>query len=163
MGMCTRCVLCLMCVAFAHAACMDGILETGEQCDDGNAYNLDGCNTACQLENEIKFFCTGSVGNQTKCCVKLTNPFSLDPVCDCEKVEQPPSELGWTITPSCLKRDIDECNINYGDCLEEAICTNFNVVKHPTKPTHTCSCLGDLIGDGKTMCIPDPDFVGFPY
>jgi cysteine-rich repeat protein len=159
----TLVIICIVCATLVHSTCMDGILEVGEQCDDGNAYSSDGCNTECQLENEIKWFCSGDVGTTTKCCVKLINPFLNEEVCDCETVEQPPAELGWTITPSCLKRDIDECNINYGDCLENAICNNINVVTHPSSETHSCTCPGNMIGDGKTMCIPDPDFSGFPY
>jgi cysteine-rich repeat protein len=151
-----------MCVALVHSSCMDGVREELEQCDDGNPYNSDGCNTDCQLENEIKWYCAGEVGNTTKCCEKLIDPFSHEPVCDCETVLQPPAELGWTITPSCLPRDIDECNTNLGGCLDSAFCVNFNVVTHPGRPTHECACPGNLIGDGKTMCIPDPDFYGFP-
>ena len=32
------------------AACGDGILQAGEDCDDGNTRNLDGCNSACRYE-----------------------------------------------------------------------------------------------------------------
>ncbi|HEX8794881.1 MAG TPA: hypothetical protein VF765_28235 [Polyangiaceae bacterium] len=38
-----------MCVA-PPPVCGDGILETGEQCDDGNLVNLDGCNSTCNFE-----------------------------------------------------------------------------------------------------------------
>jgi cysteine-rich repeat protein len=30
--------------------CGNGALDPGEQCDDGNRYNLDGCNSACRFE-----------------------------------------------------------------------------------------------------------------
>jgi cysteine-rich repeat protein len=30
--------------------CGDGVLDSGEQCDDGNTRNCDGCNFACQVE-----------------------------------------------------------------------------------------------------------------
>jgi cysteine-rich repeat protein len=33
-------------------ACGDGVRETGEQCDDGNTTNLDGCNSTCQFEQD---------------------------------------------------------------------------------------------------------------
>ena len=31
-------------------ACGNGILETGEQCDDGNTNNFDGCSSSCSIE-----------------------------------------------------------------------------------------------------------------
>jgi len=34
----------------ATAACGDGNLDPGEQCDDGNNISCDGCNAACQIE-----------------------------------------------------------------------------------------------------------------
>lgn len=37
--------------------CGNGTLETGEQCDDGNTNNNDGCSANCELENG--FFCYG--------------------------------------------------------------------------------------------------------
>ncbi len=33
--------------------CGDKIKDSNEQCDDGNAINYDGCNTSCQLEQEV--------------------------------------------------------------------------------------------------------------
>ncbi|MCC6522589.1 MAG: hypothetical protein IT373_08015 [Polyangiaceae bacterium] len=32
------------------AVCGNGVLEAGEQCDDGNPYNLDGCDSGCKYE-----------------------------------------------------------------------------------------------------------------
>lgn len=32
--------------------CGNGIVEAGEQCDDGNTTNGDGCSSTCQLENQ---------------------------------------------------------------------------------------------------------------
>src|SRR5690242_11686058 len=34
--------------------CSNGILNTGETCDDGNLANGDGCNSACQIESGWK-------------------------------------------------------------------------------------------------------------
>ena len=39
------------CDAQCHnASCGDGVLAGGEQCDDGNTTNLDGCNASCKFE-----------------------------------------------------------------------------------------------------------------
>jgi cysteine-rich repeat protein len=36
------------------AVCGNGILEAGEQCDDGNTANLDGCDSHCHLEENLR-------------------------------------------------------------------------------------------------------------
>jgi cysteine-rich repeat protein len=143
----------ILCVALAHSACTDGILEENEQCDDGNVYSSDGCSVDCYLENEAKFLCNTTLGMQTTCCPILRNPVTLEHVCNCESVEQPTREVGFTITPWCLKRDIDECNENNGNCLPGAICTNNDAVVHSEGQTHTCACLPGFVGDGWTMCV----------
>ena len=33
------------------SVCGNGAMETGEQCDDGNAVSGDGCSSACKTEN----------------------------------------------------------------------------------------------------------------
>jgi len=32
-------------------ACGNGVVDLGEQCDDGNRVNGDGCSSACRIEN----------------------------------------------------------------------------------------------------------------
>lgn len=39
-----------VCTATMGATCGNGVLEAGEQCDDGNTFNLDGCDAGCQYE-----------------------------------------------------------------------------------------------------------------
>jgi len=34
--------------------CGNGVREAGEQCDDGNAVNLDGCDATCQFEQDLR-------------------------------------------------------------------------------------------------------------
>jgi cysteine-rich repeat protein len=36
------------------AVCGNGIREAGEQCDDGNTTNLDGCSSTCQFEHDLR-------------------------------------------------------------------------------------------------------------
>jgi cysteine-rich repeat protein len=40
------------CQTITTAVCGNGKRETGEQCDDGNKTNLDGCDSACQFEQD---------------------------------------------------------------------------------------------------------------
>ena len=43
------------CDSSCHAVvCGDGILEGAEQCDDGNTTNLDGCDSNCNFEQEMR-------------------------------------------------------------------------------------------------------------
>nr|MDQ3033265.1 hypothetical protein [Myxococcota bacterium] len=43
------------------SACGNAIVESGEECDDGNAIALDGCSTACEIERVVGTPCaTGS-------------------------------------------------------------------------------------------------------
>ena len=48
----------------AHsAACRNGAIESGEQCDDGNQVSNDGCSASCQLENVA--LCTELIGPES--------------------------------------------------------------------------------------------------
>ena len=47
---------CLFLTAPAWAACGDGILEAGEECDDQNVANGDGCSSTCA--EEAYYTCT---------------------------------------------------------------------------------------------------------
>ncbi len=73
-------------VIYRIPICHDGIVEIGEQCDDGNTINGDGCNSQCQLEtssplpekNPIKknryiSFIPSNSGKQTALRVKLAD------------------------------------------------------------------------------------------
>jgi cysteine-rich repeat protein len=146
-------VLLAMCVVSANSICLDGILDMGEECDDGNQVISDGCNTECMLENAMKWLCKDASNQPTMCCPRLEHPITGEARCDCISVEQPPKEEGFTITPACLKRDIDECDNNNGGCFPGAICTNFNVITSlSSRETHVCECTPGKIGDGVTMC-----------
>ena len=35
----------------AHAACPDGVLDAGEECDDNNPTDGDGCTSTCEVED----------------------------------------------------------------------------------------------------------------
>ena len=86
--------------------CGNGVLNTGEQCDDGNGIDGDGCNILCQIVSGYK--CTGA----PSVCVKLTSDCGLRGFDGtnilkfaCETVDPPTSPLRIN-TPSSGLRGI---------------------------------------------------------
>jgi cysteine-rich repeat protein len=54
-------------------SCGDGVLNLGEQCDDGNLVNLDGCDSSCRFEQDQRVnYLQLQFGTDTKC---TTNAF----------------------------------------------------------------------------------------
>ena len=48
--------------ACTDPVCGNGLLETGEECDDGNLINDDGCSAQCEIEeNETEIYCGNSI------------------------------------------------------------------------------------------------------
>lgn len=62
--------------------CGNGVVETGEACDDGNVVTLDGCSATCQLEVAV---CGNGVVEQGEECDdgNLNNGDSCSSVCIC--------------------------------------------------------------------------------
>jgi hypothetical protein len=52
----------------ATAVCGNGIREAGEQCDDGNTTNLDGCSSTCQFEQDQRMTSLQIVGSTDSFC-----------------------------------------------------------------------------------------------
>jgi cysteine-rich repeat protein len=48
-------------------ACGDGIVDSGEQCDDGNTNNGDGCSSTCQTEGPPNVCGDGALGGSEQC------------------------------------------------------------------------------------------------
>jgi len=48
------------------ATCGDGVVDAGEQCDDGNQFNGDGCTTSCTIE--VGFYCPFTGGSCYSIC-----------------------------------------------------------------------------------------------
>jgi cysteine-rich repeat protein len=57
---------------------MDGLKDASEECDDGNAFNNDGCSTLCIIEDpaEDTWICTTIDAAKSSCCAKLVHPIS---------------------------------------------------------------------------------------
>jgi cysteine-rich repeat protein len=128
-------------------------MEIGEECDDGNIFNGDGCNVKCLLEDISRTFggntwlCTGAVGAKTSCCPTKINPVTLGKVCDCSGQAVP--YAGVKINEACVMSDINEC-INSKICVGEAHCVNMDASKR--NGTHYCVCPPGFIGDGVNRC-----------
>jgi cysteine-rich repeat protein len=75
------------CMAAPLPECGNGIVEAGEQCDDGNNINGDGCSAVCTTE-QVGEFCTrtqgcwGQVGDNAPCRSRLVEHFDNDGVND---------------------------------------------------------------------------------
>ncbi len=58
------------------AVCGDGVVQTGEQCDDGNTLNLDGCSSTCKYEQVQRITnLTVMRGTAPGYCTPTTNQF----------------------------------------------------------------------------------------
>jgi len=68
----------LMAVAFVpqalHARCGDETVDPGEQCDDGNTANGDGCSSECKVEDG--FVCTGGDIETPDACRNVISPIA---------------------------------------------------------------------------------------
>jgi cysteine-rich repeat protein len=56
------------------AACGDGIVDAGEQCDDGNLASHDGCSAACTLELVAQFAFLGGAGSEPTAAASAADP-----------------------------------------------------------------------------------------
>jgi cysteine-rich repeat protein len=136
-----------------NPTCGNGILELGEECDDG-PFSGRGCSTACQFEDACdcaagpQFVCNMTLFGVAGCCSSLRNPVTLENVCTCKN--QVSDYAGYKVRSDCSLQEIDECNIDNGGCNLNAICMNLDgLLKNGT---HECRCPPGLIGDGVVRC-----------
>lgn len=140
--------------AHSAAACGNGVREaaSGEECDDGNVFSGDGCSSTCVIEDPTSdtWLCPAPDGAKTLCCPTRINPVTSAKVCSC--AGQAPLNDGYTITPLCEERDVDECSVSSGPgpCHENAVCENLNGIVGPAK--YRCTCPPGMLGDGVSRC-----------
>jgi len=53
---------------YCDYCCGDGVLDPGEECDDGNNIDGDGCSADCTLECEYEGFCSQTMGGWSQTC-----------------------------------------------------------------------------------------------
>ncbi|PKN25689.1 MAG: hypothetical protein CVU65_07980 [Deltaproteobacteria bacterium HGW-Deltaproteobacteria-22] len=105
--------------------CGNGIMETGESCDDGNASNMDGCSSSCDVEVgwecdlDSPSLCTTTCGDSIR---------AGDEACDgndlggesCESLGYPGGTLGCSI----------ECTFNESQCTMDRLSPNIGMLKN---------------------------------
>ena len=75
------------CKTISVATCGDGTRQAGEQCDDGNTVNLDGCDAGCKFEQDLRtnylqmqFGVDAFCGNANKLGAALPSPIAQSQV-----------------------------------------------------------------------------------
>ncbi len=150
--------------------CGDGELNAGEQCDDGNRADGDGCNMACQLECGDGMLQTGEIcdpgiaAGETGACP--TDCDDSDP-CTIDVMTGTGCSVECSNAPITLPIDGDMCCPEGADARIDSDCTAMcgNMILEPTEtceagtavacPT-SCddmnSCTTDTLGGGTATC-----------
>ncbi|MBI3833809.1 MAG: hypothetical protein HY287_05720 [Planctomycetes bacterium] len=132
--------------------CGDGHLDAGEQCDDGNNTNHDGCSATCQLET-----CAVKVDKQVSCdgvnwfdagLVANNEDGTSGPIPGCivnstVYVRYQVSNVGAVNVDNCT---LSESNtvIRPGNTVQSGVSIGFGVTLDPTAPDSDQSCTDAL-------------------
>ena len=102
-------------------ACGNGVVEQGEECDDGNKNVWDGCSDTCRVER--LWSCSKEVGKLSSCHIKPIDLDKLNP----DTMDR--SIVYWNATQSVFIAGPDE--LDCGDirskvyCILILCCPNF--------------------------------------
>nr|MBA3454314.1 DUF4215 domain-containing protein [Deltaproteobacteria bacterium] len=116
--------------------CGNGVLQTGEGCDDGNNVVGDGCNATCDIENTFPCNATppGDIGNpscaSTLCDQSAGSPGTCEPMNRCgnnrleagEGCDDGGTVAGDGCNAACKIEDGDPCNANTAGAVGDASC-----------------------------------------
>ncbi len=112
--------------------CGNNILDSGEECDDGNRLNEDGCSNICEIEScesaadcDDELFCNGaetcelSTGN----CIDGTPPdCDDDDPCTEDSCNEVTDICDNILIPGCECEPGDECRVSEGVCDPAEMC-----------------------------------------
>jgi len=133
-----------------YRPCSDGLLNPGEECDDGNLVANDGCSPDCKLENPLRFVCVNvTTFGPTECCPAKLNPVTNKLVCNCKN--QASDQPGYVISDDCRKVNINECFSGAAECHRNAVCEDRDATVNASLP-YVCVCPPGLVGDGIAKC-----------
>ena len=101
--------------------CGNGIIQSGETCDDGNLSNGDGCSSTCQVEPG--FSCTGnpSVCTSTSSCMSPATCPGMDTECSVRTCSAGVCGVSYSMPGTVLASQ------TAGDCRKR-VCGNMGVV-----------------------------------
>src|SRR5262245_18165652 len=138
--------------AIVGACCGDGVIEPGEQCDDGNTDNGDCCSATCQFEPagttcrpaaglcDLAEVCTGSSPTCPAQVLRAANTECRPAAGPCDV-----AEVCTGTSPACpddaFKSSAVECRAAAGDCDQAEFCTG-----------QSAACPGDAFKDASTVC-----------
>ena len=130
--------------------CGDGVIDLGEECDDENSDDGDGCSSSCTVEGG--YTCDASepsVCTDDDECDLGTDNCDINATCD---------NIPGSFTCTCNSgysgdgetcTDDDECDLGTDNCDINATCAN-------TPGSFTCTCNSGYSGDGVT-CTDDDE------
>ncbi len=119
----------------AAAACADGTINAGEQCDDGNTSNGDGCNNACQCE----YTWVDSGGCGTPPCNAVQKPQSGTSLsAQCAATSQCISCLCGNGAPDAGEECDDSNSANGDGCSAACVCEYTAWVNSACSPAGGC-------------------------
>jgi cysteine-rich repeat protein len=128
------------------AECGNNITETGEECDDGNQDNGDGCSSTCTITTQ----CSDSVDNDGDILIDFPN----DPGCTNSSDDD---ETDCQTNSDCNHLDNNYCSSDFVS-HDEGICVN-STCQTNTSSIEDCSLLNGLNGCGIMAwgCIEQSD------
>ncbi len=87
------------CKTIVAAVCGNGVREAGEQCDDGNTTNLDGCDRTCKFEQDHR-------------ANSLTMQFGTDTYCAANRLGSAIANAGQTTVSDALTKAVKDGSTN---------------------------------------------------
>jgi cysteine-rich repeat protein len=108
-------------IGVAELICSNGVLDAGEECDDGNTADHDGCSAACTFELVTRFAFAGAAGTEAT--------FAAD-VVDPELTATPVMSRGAGLTPSVAAEAFSASAWTTGAAIDPDDFYSFTVTPH---------------------------------